>query len=55
MIGERASIAARIQEIIDRIRRLRASLYPADWTADPLYEVEKELQLLVSRASAEIG
>lgn len=47
MIGEQASIAARLQEITAGIRRLRASLYPADWTADPWYLVERELQELL--------
>lgn len=42
-----ADIAAHLSEIIAGIRRLRSSIYPADWTADPWYQVEKELETLL--------
>jgi len=38
---------ARLGAILSGIRRLRASLYPADWTADPLYRIEQELASLL--------
>lgn len=47
MIGEQASIAVRLQEIVAGIRRARSSLYPADWDFDPLIRVEKELEELL--------
>ena len=40
-------IAARIQEIIIRIRRARSSLYPKGWTFDPLFRIEQELEGLL--------
>ena len=39
---------ARLEGLLARIRRVRKSLYPAGWTADPLYYVEQELTSLLS-------
>ena len=39
----RDMIEARLEAILAYIQRLRANLYPADWTADPLYRIEQEL------------
>ncbi|MFY9393231.1 MAG: hypothetical protein WAP36_00865 [Halanaerobiales bacterium] len=39
---------ARLEAILARIREIRANLYPADWTADPLYHIEQELESLLS-------
>ena len=36
-------IEARLSAILAYIQRLRANLYPADWTADPLYRIEQEI------------
>lgn len=36
-------IETRLSAILAYIQRLRANLYPADWTADPLYRIEQEL------------
>lgn len=40
-------IIARLQAIIDGIKRLRASHYPPDWTTDPWRHVEQELTALL--------
>lgn len=41
-------IEARLSAILAYIQRLRANLYPTDWTADPLYRIEQELASLLS-------
>ena len=41
-------IPARLEALLARVRRVRKSLYPAGWTADPLYYVEQELTSLLS-------
>jgi len=33
--------------ILGNVKRIRRSCYPADWTADPLYMVEQELEALL--------
>lgn len=38
----------RLNAILGNVRRLRASLYPAGWTADPLYRIEQELASLLN-------
>ena len=43
----RDMIEARLSAILAHIQRLRASIYPADWTADPLYRIEQELASLL--------
>ncbi len=48
-------VAARLAVITARIRRLRASIYPSDWTADPWYLVQKELQALLEEMRAPGG
>ena len=40
-------VPARLEAIIGNIRRYRASLYPEDWTYDPLYLIERELEALL--------
>lgn len=40
-------ITARLTAILDRIRRLRRSHYPADWTADPWYLLEQDIASLL--------
>jgi len=40
-------IIPRLETLLARVRRIRANLYPADWTADPLYMVERELEDLL--------
>jgi nucleoside 2-deoxyribosyltransferase len=37
----------RLNAILGNVRRLRASLYPAGWTADPLYRIEQDLASLL--------
>ena len=44
---DRPDITARLTALLARVRRVRKSLYPADWTADPLYYVEQELVSLL--------
>lgn len=44
---EAEKVTARIQEIIAGIRRLRASLYPPGWAADPWLLVQGELEALL--------
>jgi hypothetical protein len=41
-------ISARLTDLLSRVRRVRRSLYPAGWTADPLYYVEQELESLLN-------
>ena len=43
-----SDVKARLIAILDRIRRLRRSHYPADWTADPLYRLEQDIASLLS-------
>jgi len=38
---------ARLEALLARVRRVRKNLYPEGWDADPLYHVEKELELLL--------
>lgn len=40
-------IEVRLSAVLAYIQRLRANLYPADWTADPLYRIEQELASLL--------
>jgi len=41
-------IKARLEAILADVRRLRANLYPADWTADPWWKIEQDLQSLLN-------
>ena len=43
-----AEVAARLTAILDRIRRLRASLYPPGYDADPLYRLEQDIASLLA-------
>lgn len=40
-------IPARLEALLARVRKLRQNLYPEGWDADPLLQVEKELQQLI--------
>ena len=40
-------VQLRLEAILAYIQRLRANLYPADWTAAPLYRIEQELASLL--------
>lgn len=40
-------VPARLEALLARVRQLRKNLYPEGWDADPLYHVEKELELLL--------
>lgn len=42
-----AEVIARLEELLARVRKLRQNLYPEGWDADPLLQVEKELQQLI--------
>jgi len=41
-------VKARLEAILANVRRLRSSLYPADWTADPWYKIEQDLASLLN-------
>jgi len=41
------AIKERLKKLLAWVRQRRESLYPPDWDADPLYHVEKELELLL--------
>jgi hypothetical protein len=45
--GPGPDVRARLSAILAYIQRLRANLYPADWTADPLYRIEQEIANLL--------
>ncbi len=47
-VGMEPNVKARIEALLARVREIRANLYPAGWTADPLYPIEQELQSLLS-------
>ena len=40
-------VQLRIEAILANVKKYRANLYPADWTADPLYRIEQELASLL--------
>ena len=40
-------VRTRLTALLARVRQVRRSLYPANWTADPLYYVEQELVSLL--------
>ena len=40
-------VRTRLTALLARVRRVRKSLYPAGWTADPLYRIEQELASLL--------
>jgi len=33
--------------LLNSVRRIRANLYPEGWDADPLYQIEQELEALL--------
>jgi len=45
--GPGPDVKARLEALLARVRRIRESCYPADWTADPLYRIEQELASLL--------
>lgn len=40
---------ARLEGLLARVRQLRKNLYPEGWDADPLYRIERELELLLQQ------
>lgn len=42
------TIAGKIGVLINRLEKKRANYYPADWDADPLYEVICDLRQIVT-------
>ena len=38
-----------LEALLEKIRRLRESLYPPGWKYDPLYEVERELARIIEK------
>ena len=44
---DRSDVKARLEVLLARVRKLRQNLYPEGWDADPLLQVEKELQQLI--------
>lgn len=42
------SVVEKIGALISRLESMRANLYPADWNADPLYDVIRELCRIVA-------
>lgn len=46
------STAGKIDALIARLEQKRANYYPADWDADPLYEVICELRKIASKSRA---
>ena len=45
--GPGPDVKARLEALLARVRRIRESCYPAGWTADPLYLIEKDLLKIV--------
>lgn len=43
-------VVGKINALISRLERMRANYYPADWDADPLYEVICELRKIAAEA-----
>jgi len=41
------AIKERLKKLLAWVRRVRKNLYPEGWEYDPLYRVEKELELLL--------
>ncbi len=37
-------VVGKINALISRLERMRANYYPADWDADPLYDIICELR-----------
>jgi len=44
---DRSDVKARLEALLARVQRIREGCYPADWDADPLYEVEQEVVSLL--------
>lgn len=40
-------IIAELSKLLDEIKATREKMYPPDWDYDPLFRVEKELELLL--------
>jgi|GEM_PF-765949 hypothetical protein len=43
-------ITGKLSTLISRLEKKRANFYPADWDADPLYEVICELRKIIKEA-----
>lgn len=44
------SMIEKITALISRLESMRANFYPADWDADPLYDVIRELRQITAEA-----
>ncbi len=42
------SVVEKIGALISRLESMRANFYPADWDADPLYDVIQELRRIAA-------
>jgi len=42
-------VEARLEALLARVRRVRKNLYPEGWEYDPLYYVQRELELLLQQ------
>lgn len=42
------SVVEKIAALISRLETMRANFYPADWDADPLYDVIQELRRIAA-------
>ncbi len=42
------SVVEKISALISRLEGMRANFYPADWDADPLYDVVGELRRIIA-------
>jgi|LSQX01.2.fsa_nt_gb hypothetical protein len=42
------SLVEKITALISRLESMRANFYPADWDADPLYDVIRELRQITA-------
>ena len=47
------SVVEKIAALISRLETMRANFYPADWDADPLYDVIQELRRITAEEKKE--
>lgn len=45
------SVVGKITALISRLESMRANFYPADWDADPLYDIIQELRQISLEAN----
>lgn len=46
-------VLAKLQKLVNTVKRLRANLYPVNWTTDPFIEIEQALQEIISGIAKE--